>query len=76
MSVPKRTAPRTSGRVSRFAGKRITKLVSTNPRRKGSLGYKAFAGITNGMTYEQYVAKFDRKHLAYDVRKKHVKLAK
>lgn len=65
------------GRPSQYAGKVITKLSDENPRREGSLGYKSFAAIRNGMTVEKYLEAGGRiKDLAYDVQKKFVKVSK
>jgi hypothetical protein len=65
-----------TGRKSKYAGKKITKLTKENPRRPGSAGHKSFALISNGMTYEQYIAKGGRRtDLEWDVKHKHVKVA-
>lgn len=61
------------GRPSEFAGKVITRLVKENPRREGTFGYKSFALIKDGMTYEDYLAKGGRREdLAWDVERKYV----
>ena len=44
-----------SGPKANKAGKIITKLVKTNPRREGTHGYNSFNLIKNGMTYEEYI---------------------
>ena len=65
-----------TGRPSAFSGKRITRLVKENPRRKGSAGFKSFSIIKSGMSYEQFLAAGGRRQdLAYDVAHKHVKVA-
>jgi len=43
------------GRRSEFAGKRLYKSISSNPRRYGTSGYRSWLKITNGMTYEDYI---------------------
>jgi hypothetical protein len=63
------------GRKSKFEGKKIYKLVSENPRRKGTLGYKAFEGITSGMNYETYIRNGgEPKHLQWDIDHKFVEV--
>ena len=72
-----RTTTGGAGRESTYAGKVITKLVDENPRREGTAGFKSFAVIKNGMTYEQYIAKGGRrKDLAWDEAHKYVKVSK
>jgi hypothetical protein len=44
------------GRPGQFSGKRITKLVSKNPRREGTSGAASWDLIKSGMTYEAYLA--------------------
>jgi hypothetical protein len=63
------------GRKSKFEGKKIYKLVSENPRRKGTHGYKAFDILTNGMTYETYIERGgEPKHLQWDIDHKFVEV--
>ncbi len=63
-------------RPSQFSGRKITKLVKENPRQKGTHGFRSFALIKNGMTYEQYLAAGGRRNdLAWDVAHKYVKVA-
>lgn len=65
-----------TGRPSKFTGKKITKLVKENPRREGSAGFKSFALIQNGMTYEKYIAAGGRRtDLDWSIKHKHVKVA-
>jgi len=72
----KTAASNGAGRTSAFSGKTITKLVDENPRREGTFGYKSFALIKNGMTYEDYIAKGGRRQdLAWDVDRKFVKVS-
>ena len=42
------------GRISQYAGMKITKLVKKNPRREGTSGYSSFELITSGMKFEKY----------------------
>ena len=64
-----------AGRTSAFAGKKITKLVKDNPRREGTFGFKSFALIKNGMTYEAYLEAGGRRNdLAWDVEHKYVEV--
>ena len=42
------------GRKSKFAGKRIYKLVKENPCRKGSARAKQFDLVKEGMSFEDY----------------------
>lgn len=63
------------GRTSTFAGKKIIKLVSENPRREGTHGWKSWDALRSGMTYESYIAAGGRRQdLAWDLAKKNVKL--
>lgn len=56
------------GRKSKYEGKKIYKLVSENPRRKGTHGFKAFELITSGMNYETYIERGgEPKHLQWDI---------
>jgi len=72
----KKAASKPVGRKSAFSGKKIFKLAKENPRRNGSIGFKSFALIKNGMSYEQYIAAGGRRQdLAFDLEAKHVKLA-
>jgi hypothetical protein len=72
----KKTAATSGGRPSSFSGKSLTKLADKNPRREGTHGFKSFSLIKNGMTYEAYLAAGGRRNdLAYDVARKHVKVA-
>jgi hypothetical protein len=73
----KKSAGNHKGRPSVFSGKRIFKLVKENPRRSGSIGHKSFGKITNGMTYEKYIAAGGRRQdLAFDLAAKNVKVTK
>lgn len=61
---------------STFSGKHIKKLVKDNPRREGTHGFKSFALITAGMTYEAYLAAGGRRQdLAWDVRHQFVRVS-
>lgn len=63
------------GRKSKYEGKKIYKLVSENPRRKGTHGFKAFEGITSGMLYETYIKNGgEPKHLQWDIDHKFVEV--
>lgn len=42
------------GPRSNYSGKKLFKKVDKNPRREGTCGYKSFALIKDGMTYEAY----------------------
>lgn len=56
-------------------GMKIHKLVDANPRREGTHGYKSFALIKNGMTYEEYIKAGGRPNdLAWDIDHKYVEL--
>lgn len=60
------------GRVSKYAGKKIHRLVKENPRREGSHGHKSFEVIPakGGISYEDYIAGGGRSNdLAYDIDK-------
>lgn len=73
--APKAAGEGKRGRVSAFAGKKIYKLVSKNPRREGTAGFASFALITNGMKYESYIEKGGRSgDLAFDVAHKYVEV--
>jgi hypothetical protein len=64
-----------AGRISQFAGKKIIKLVSVNPRRNGTAGFKSFDLLRNGMSYEKYIEEGGRRvDLAYDLEHKYVAL--
>jgi hypothetical protein len=64
-----------AGRTSAFSGKRITRQTKDNPRREGTFGFKSFALIKDGMTYEDYIAKGGRrKDLDWDVKHGFVKV--
>lgn len=58
------------GRKSSFAGKKIYRLHKDgNPRRPGSFGYRSFALIKDGMSYEDYLAAGGRNtDLTWDVK--------
>ena len=61
---------------SKFSGKKITKLVKDNPRRKGTHGFKSFSLIKSGMTYEDYLKAGGRRNdLAWDIAHKFVKVS-
>jgi hypothetical protein len=71
----KKAAPQGAGRVSKFSGKKIHKLAKENPRREGSIGFKSYGLIKNGMTYDQYISAGGRRQdLAFDLAHKHVEL--
>jgi len=56
------------GPRSTLAGKKIYRLTKTNPRREGSCGYKSFAVIRDGMTFEEYIEQGGRSSdLRWDV---------
>jgi hypothetical protein len=75
-AVKKSTTNGSTGRPSKFTGKKIAKLVKENPRRKGSAGFKSFELIKNGMTYEAYIAAGGRRtDLDWGIKHKHVKVA-
>ena len=64
-----------AGRTSAFSGKTITRLVDKNPRREGTHGFKSFALIKDGMTYDEYIKKGGRRNdLDWDIKHKYVKL--
>ena len=73
----KSDTPGRRGRESKYAGLKIFKLVSKNPRREGTIGYNSFSLITSGMRYEKYVElggrpgdlAFDEAHQYVEVRK-------
>lgn len=65
------------GRASSFVGKKI--YIKTegkeNPRRQGTAGYKSFSKISNGITFEEYIAAGGRpQDLAWDIKKGNVEL--
>jgi hypothetical protein len=69
------TEKSTRGRTSSLAGKTIVKLSAENPRREGTNGWKSWNLITEGMTYEQYVAAGGRRvDLAWDLKAGHIEL--
>ena len=81
--APKKAAPKakassegaTRGRVSQFAGLRIHKLVSKNPRKEGTNGHNSFSLITSGMSYEKYRDLGGRNEdLAFDIAKGYVEV--
>lgn len=81
MATKKKTTKKTSngngvrGRKSKYEGKKIYKLVTENPRRKGTHGYKAFELITSGMLYETYIKNGgEPKHLQWDIDHKFVEV--
>jgi len=56
---------------------KIVSQVEGNPRREGSIGFKSFNKIKNGMTYEQYIAAGGRRQdLDFDLKQKYVRLSK
>jgi hypothetical protein len=56
------------GPRSHYSGKKLYRLVDKNPRREGTCGWKSFALIKDGMTYEQYKAAGGRNSdLAWDI---------
>lgn len=65
------TGPRSTGLPgphSQYAGKKLHRLVSTNPRREGTAGWTSFNCLRNGMTYEEYRLAGGRSNdLAWDV---------
>ena len=63
------------GRPSSYSGKKLYPLVKDNPRREGTCGYKSFALITKGMTYEDFIAAGGRsRDLDWDVKHEHVEV--
>lgn len=65
----------TSGKRSKFTGKRIYKVVSDNPRRKGTHGYNSFELLKDGMSFEEYKAAGGRNNdLQWDLDKGFVEL--
>lgn len=77
--APKKTVAKKEGNLpgpkSEFVGKKLYKLVKENPRRKGSIGYKSFEVIRNGMKYETFIElKGINKDLRYDVNHGHVEV--
>lgn len=65
----------TRGRTSTLAGKTIVKLSAENPRREGTNGWKSWNLISEGMTYEQFIAAGGRRvDLAWDIKAGHIEL--
>lgn len=63
------------GRTSQFAGKVIKMIVTENPRREGTFGYKSWEVMRDGMTFEDYIAAGGRrKDLAWDISYGRVKM--
>lgn len=64
-----------AGKASSLKGKKLYKKVKDNPRRKGTHGFKAYALIKDGMTYEAFIAAADKakiggggaKHLRWEI---------
>lgn len=55
------------GKRSKYTGKRIYKLIKTNPRRKGTWGWRSWEVIQHGMSYEDFIAAGGRRvDLAWD----------
>lgn len=50
----KRTG-QSSGRPSKFAGKKIFRNIANNPRRENTYGWEAWNRIVDGMLFEQYM---------------------
>jgi hypothetical protein len=80
---PKKAAPKakatteggTRGRVSQYAGLKIFKLVSKNPRKEGTNGHASFSLITSGIRYEKYRELGGRNEdLAFDIAKGYVEV--
>jgi hypothetical protein len=64
-----------SGPRSPKSGKKIYKLVPSNPRKEGSWGWKSFNVITDGITYEDYIRLGGRpQDLAWDEDHKFVEI--
>jgi hypothetical protein len=62
-------------KASSKAGKVISKLVKTNPRREGTHGWNSFNIIKTGMTYEEYIDLGGRANdLQWDIDHKWVEL--
>lgn len=56
------------GRISKFSGKTLTKLIDKNPRREGTAGHKSWSVIRNGMLYDDYIkAGGRRQDLVWDI---------
>lgn len=69
------TEKSTRGRTSTLAGKTIVKLSAENPRREGTNGWKSWNLISEGMTYEQFIAAGGRRvDLAWDIKAGHIEL--
>ena len=63
------------GRKNANAGKKIYLKVEGNPRRVGTIGYKSFSLLRNGMTLEEYLAAGGRNvDLRWELSKKTVEL--
>lgn len=52
----KPATPGERGRPSRYKNMRIVRKVAANPRKPGTHGFKAWELITDGMTFEEYMA--------------------
>lgn len=65
-----------AGRTSKFAGRKIVKLVNENPRRAGTHGHKTFTLYGGGKTYDQVISAGGRRQdVAFDLSKKYIKLS-
>ena len=63
------------GRTSSLAGKTLVKLSAENPRREGTNGWKSWNLISEGMTYEQFIAAGGRRvDLAWDIKAGNIEL--
>lgn len=64
-------------RTSPYAGMKIVKLVTKNPRKAGTSGASSWDVIRNGMKYEEYIkAGGKRRDLEWDVDHEWAKLEK
>lgn len=71
-AAAKKTATRSDSKLANVV---IYKKTDKNPRREGSIGFKSFALIRNGMTYHQYIDAGGRnKDLRWDEEHGHVQL--
>lgn len=74
-SAPKTKKSNARGRTSSLAGKTLVKLSAENPRREGTNGWKSWNLISEGMTYEQFIAAGGRRvDLAWDLKAGHLEL--
>lgn len=75
-AVAAHSAKKASERMTIAPDAKITKLVTTNPRREGTWGHESFAKIKTGMTVAKFVAAGGRrKDLQWDVKHGYLKVA-